>query len=199
MDCPSCHSLITRSSIYYINGTPRCTCSSCGCKITEIIDAAVEAIGGGDYASTALHFEPVALDRKRNDVGDYIYSYPGSNADPVSLGYERILLTSLPEIDRHVKSESSKDQELRSINLSAERAAWDERTRTRRESTRALIRQKGFSGKYFDAVCTLIDRNREKKYAELNRRQISFHNQAMSFDAHNRQEYRDDTVGKRGR
>lgn len=194
MNCPKCSSLITRSSIYYSNGSPRVVCSSCGCKITDILDG----LGTSDSLTKATRFEPVALDRKQVN-GEWVYSYPGSNADPLTPGYERIHLTSLPEIDRHVKSESAKEQELRTFNLSAERSAWDQRTKARREETRALISRKGFSGKYFDAVCKLIDRNRDKKYVEMERKQVAFHNQAMSFDASNRQEYRDDTSGKRGR
>lgn len=141
-------------------------------------------------ASNALRFDPIAIDR-RMEGGEYVYSYPGSNADPVSPGYERIYLTNMSESDRHVRGVNGKEQELRSMNIQLERQVWDARVKERREDTRALIARKGFTGKYFDAVCQMVDRNRAKRYAELERKQVAFHNQALSFDLSNRQGYSD--------
>lgn len=137
-------------------------------------------------ASNALRFDPIAIDR-RMEAGEWVYSYPGSNKDPVSPGYERIYLSTMSESDRHVKDVNGKEQELRTMNIQMERMAWDQRVKERREDTRALIARKGFSGKYFDAVCKMVDKSREKRYAELERKQVAFHNQALSFDASNRQ------------
>lgn len=200
MTCPSCCSHIFNSSVYYVDRQPRIVCSGCGCNVSGLIDQmeAAQLLTDTESGTNAQRFDPVALDRRMVN-GEYQYSYPGSNTDPVSPGYERITLNSLREIDRHTKSESAKEQELRSLNLSAERDQWDKRTRERREATKDLIRQKGWSGRYFDLACKKVDAAREKKYTELQRRQVSFHNQAFSFDASNRQGYRDDTVGRRGR
>lgn len=170
-------------------------CPSCQCHSPRELDPQVTM---RRPASNALRFDPVIIDR-RMEAGEYVYSYPGSKADPLEPGYERIQLSNISEVDRHVRSVGGKEQELRSMNLQLERQAWDRRTKERREDTRALIARKGFSGKYFDAVCQLVDRNREKRYRELENKQVAFHNQALSFDASNRQGHSSAETGWRDR
>lgn len=149
-------------------------------------------------ARNALRFDPIALDR-RMEAGEWVYSYPGSSSDPVAPGYERVYLTSISESDRHVKGVNEKEQELRSMNLQLEKQVWDERTKQRREDTRALIARRGFSGRYFDAICKVVDHKREKRYRELANRQVAFHNQAFSYDAGNRMAHCDQSTGWKDR
>lgn len=149
-------------------------------------------------ASNALRFDPIAIDR-RKEAGEWVYSYPGSNTEPVSEGYERIYITNMSQADKHTREVGGKEQELRSMNLQLERGVWDQRTKERREDTRALIARRGWSGKIFEAVCKQIDAQREKRYAQLERKQVDFHNQALSFNQSNRMAHCDINTGWKDR
>lgn len=145
--------------------------------------------------SNAQRFDPVALDWKPGPGGEKIYSYPGSNRDPVDAGYQRVYLNTLSEVDKHVKSVAAGENELRRFNLYAEKAVFDERTKLRHEHLRAAYREKGMSGQITEMVMARTLKRREEKFSELIRRETNFHSQAFSFNQSNRQAHTDVTTG----
>jgi hypothetical protein len=142
--------------------------------------------------SRAMRFDPVVVDRRKAADGSWIYSYPGHSSDPVDAGYERVMLDNLSQVDRFVKDRNAEESELRKMQIHAERAHWDERTKERRDNTRQQLTKMGIGeSRVFDLVNRFVDAKREKRYRQLLSRDTGFHHQAFSYDASNRQEYRD--------
>lgn len=170
-------------------------CPSCQKDAPREMDLMIQLT---NRPTNALRFEPIAIDRVW-ECGEWKYSYPGANTDPVTPGYERIYLDTISASDRHIREVGGKEQELRTMQILAEKSVWDQRVKERREDTRALISRKGFSGRYFDAVCRMVDRSREKRYKQLLSREVNFHNQAFSYDGSNRMPHTDITTGWKDR
>jgi len=142
-------------------------------------------------------FQPIVVHRKIMPDGQYCYEYPGQSDDPIPAGYEKVELSTLAQADRFVKDRQGEEQELRRMAIQGERAYWNERVQERRVKAREeLQRRLGKSHSLIgDRVAALIDARREKKFQDLERKSVNFHNQALSYDSRNRPEYHEE--GKR--
>ncbi len=188
MNCPNCNALLLPSTVYRVCGLLKC--GTCG---AELPDA---QLASGIVRNVQM--EPIVIHRRRLDNGDYAYSYPGNSSDPVPDGYERVELSTLAQADRFVKDRNQEEQELRRLQIQAEREHWNERARERRENARVeLERRLGKShSQVGELVQRTIDARREKRYRELESRSVNFHIQALSYDANHIPEHRDESKRK---
>ena len=190
--CPDCDGTVEE---FHQSSIPEQIGCECGGTMTRSQDPLLTLRRPSSHAQ---NFPPIAIDRQWVN-GEWKYSYPGANDAPPEPGYERIFLRNMRESDRFSREVSGKEQELRAMNIEGERRVWDERTKMRREHIQNIIRQRGFSGKYFDAACRFVDAAREKRYAELGRSRTEVINQALNFNAGNRQAHCDIRTGWKDR
>lgn len=170
------------------------TCSACG-----------KPIHGGDWpfcphGSTrpelARRFEPLIIDR---DPATGQISYPGSSYDPVPAGHVRESLDTIQSVDRFCADRSREETEKRRLVIGAEREHFDARAKERREGIRNIIKQRGFSGKYFEAICARIDGQREARYESMMRREVHFFSDVFAFSSSNRNPHSDERTGWKNR
>jgi hypothetical protein len=191
--CSGCGNRIERFS-FRREDAPDITGCDCGSNAAISDDPSLRMV----RPRNALRFDPIVVHCRLGPDGSYVYSYPGNPNDPVDPGYEKVELTTISQADRFVKDRNSEEQELRRMQIGAEKAHWDERAKERRENaTRELQKRLGKSNSRIgELVARAIDARREKKYRELENKAVNFHIQGIDYDHSNRAEYRDDANRK---
>jgi putative FmdB family regulatory protein len=146
----------------------------------------------------ALAFTPIVVHRRIAPDGSYAYSYPANPTDPPDPGYEPVTLSTLAQADRFVKDRDREEQELRTLHLNAEEAAWNDHARERRSAARQELENRlGKShSKIGDIISRLMDERRSKRYQALRSKAVNFHIQALSYDANHCPEHREEGARK---
>lgn len=149
----------------------------------------------------AARFDPIALDRRKDPVtGEYTYSHPGSNSDPLEPGYERIHITTLREADRFSREQSKRINEESQFAVTQDRINWDAKTKERREAIDTEMTRRGITNSLLrDRVREYVDRKRETRYRRLLNRELHAGFQVFNYDASNRPGYSSPETGWRER
>lgn len=173
--CPSCSATLSRSTVYRVNGQPKCG----GCR-AELSDYDFHTSANASFDPILLHHNPVTG----------AFQFPGRNDEPAPPGFKSIEITSLRQADKWMSKVNGHFAEQMNDQRTLNRMAAEEKVKERREQIRPhLDKISPHARKLYEMACRRADQKREAKYA--GRVDPNMNLQVFSRDANNRQGYRD--------